>query len=222
MQLTFSCVPPTYGGIAHSLSDARLRRYLGDADGDKHHALRLYVWNGRLCESLYLPVQICEVALRNTIHNAVRSKHGDNWHTRGSFTCTLPDRLREELSNVIRVEVNAYGRNMTVDHLISGLSFGFWLNLMTKKYEGVFWPNAFPICFPRKPPAVTRQEIYDRADRLRILRNRLAHHKPIFDRSPSAEFQNILTLVSWVCDETHWFIKTISNVAQTVNARPTD
>lgn len=220
MQPPFSCTPVTLQRVEGALSEARLGRYLKDTGKDKHFALRLYIWNVRMCESFYLPTQICEVALRNAIHKALRGKHGENWHERGSFLCTLPERLKNELHDVCREERAAYGRAMTIDHIVSGLSFGFWIHLLTKNYEDVFWPTYFEQCFPNKPKAIGRQAIYDRADKFRVHRNRIAHHKPIYDRTPNAEYQNILELISWVCEETHWFVKYVSGVSRCISERP--
>jgi hypothetical protein len=220
MQLAFSCVPETFQAIEGSLSEARLGRYLGDSRNDRQYALRLYVWNASLCEAFYLPSQVAEVAIRNTIHKALFDKHGPDWFDRGSFLCTLPDRLRSELKDVIRQERRQYGAAMNVNHIVSGLSFGFWQHLLTKNYENVFWPNYFPSSFPHKPKKITRQDLWDKVDRLRTFRNRLAHHKPIFDRFPKLENQNLLELLSWVCLETRWFVETTSRVDQAISLKP--
>lgn len=45
------------------MSQARLARYLPAAKGDRFHALRHYVWNARLCEEFYIPLQFSEIAL---------------------------------------------------------------------------------------------------------------------------------------------------------------
>jgi len=120
----------------------------------------------------------------------------------------------------MRKERETYGAATTINHFVSGLTFGFWVHLLTVNYDGVFWPNSFANCFPNRPGNITRQALYDRAEKLRIFRNRLAHHKPIFDRAPKAEYQNLLELVKWDCVETHWFTLQISHVDQTINARP--
>lgn len=220
MQPPFSCTPLTYLQLERSFSAARLGRYLAAANGDRHYALRLYVWNVRLCEAFYLPTQFAEVTIRNAIHGALTAKHGTNWEARGSFLVTLPDRLRRELDDVIRSERAAYGATMTVDHIVSGMSFGFWLHLLTKNYEGVLWPAHFAEFFPNKPAAVTRVDLYKKLDRLRTFRNRLAHHKPIFDRSPKAEYNNLLEVVRWACLDMHWFTTGLTRVDQTLAAKP--
>ncbi len=220
MQPPFSCTATTFSALEGSLAAPRLARYLGESSGDKHLGLRLYVWNGYLCEAFYLPAQTAEVCVRNAIHKVLQEKHGANWYQRGSFLCTLPDRLRRELDDVIRDERGTHGTGMTSDHIVSGLSFGFWVHLLTKPYEGVFWPTRFGLAFPHKPNEVGRMDLYTRLDRLRIFRNRIAHHKPIFDKGPKAEYLNMLDLISWVCPDTRWFIGQISRVDQTIGMKP--
>ena len=51
------------------MSPARLDRFVPAARGDRNHALRLYIWNARLCEKFYLPIQLAEVTMRNAIHH---------------------------------------------------------------------------------------------------------------------------------------------------------
>lgn len=220
MQLTFSCTYQVLENIEKTMSQARLARYVTSAGADKNHALRLYVWNARLCEAFYLPTQMCEVAVRNAIHSALVSHFGDNWFERGAFLCTLPDRLKDELIKGISNEKAVYGAHMTLDHVVSGLSLGFWQQFLTSKFDGVLWPKQFAASFPNKPDHIDRQALYDMVDAFRVHRNRIAHQKPIFDRSPSREYQNILTLIRWICDDTHWFTRSLSQVQQTINLRP--
>lgn len=193
---------------------------MAEAKGDKHYALRLYVWNSHLCEAAYFPTQVCEVAVRNAIHRALLAKFGDDWYQRGGFLCTLPKRLREQLDSVIRDERRAYGAAMNVNHLVSGLSFGFWQNLLTTRYDEVLWPIHLGLACPHIPEGASIGDLHDRVERFRLFRNRIAHHKPIFDRRPKSEHENILALVSWVCPETHWFVQTTAQFLRAISAKP--
>ena len=40
-----------------TLSEARFARYLTDSNGDEIDAINLYLWNARLSQALYLPLQ---------------------------------------------------------------------------------------------------------------------------------------------------------------------
>lgn len=56
------------GGFEQALSLERFGRYLDWAAGDGMRAIELYTLNTRISESLYTPLQMLEVALRNRIH----------------------------------------------------------------------------------------------------------------------------------------------------------
>ena len=84
------------------------------AGGDKHKALRLYVWNARICEAFYLPLQLAEVTIRNRIHAGVILRYGTGWELQGRFLCTLPQRLRSELNEALGKERGVRGAALTI------------------------------------------------------------------------------------------------------------
>lgn len=222
MQHLFSCTPNVLTALERTLSAARLGRYLPAAGGDRHRALRLYIWNVRLCEAFYLPCQIAEVSIRNSISRALASHYKTNqWYVKGGFRCLLPPRLANELNDVIADKQRDHGARMTHDHIIAGLSFGFWSQTLTKNFEhsGV-WPAHIPQAFPHAPSGINRKELYRRVDSIRSFRNRIAHHCAIFDKSPKAMHDEIMEMIGWACPETAWLVTGLSKVSQTINARP--
>lgn len=72
---------PTSGIDADELEEAlsleRFGRYVAWADGDKSRALELYTLKIRLSASLYIPLQVIEIALRNRIHSVLRDAEGE-------------------------------------------------------------------------------------------------------------------------------------------------
>lgn len=222
MQYLFSCTPTVQGALERVLSVARLERYLPAAQGDRHRALRLYIWNARLCEAFYLPCQIAEVTIRNSISQALAAHYRtDDWYSKGGFRCQLPPRLSSALDDVIADKRGDHGAAMTHHHIIAGLSFGFWCHTLTKNFEkaGV-WPNNIFLAFPNAPATTTRNELYGKINSLRLFRNRIAHHGAIFDKSPIAMHNSIMEVIGWSCQDTAWLVKVLSKVSQVVNARP--
>jgi hypothetical protein len=193
---------------------------LGAAAGDKHYALRLYVWNGRLCEAFYLPMQLGEVSIRNTIQKALTAHYGADWYQRGSFTCTLPDRFKDKLSKALSDARAKCGASMAADDVVAELTFGFWVHLTTSPYDQALWPKSYALSFPNKPGKVKREDLWQRLEKLRLFRNRIAHHSPIFDHAPKSEYQNCLTLIEWICHDTKWFTGMVSRIDRVINARP--
>jgi hypothetical protein len=124
MQYPFSPIPTVLSGIELTMSPARLARFTPPS-GDKNHGLRIYVWNARLCEEFYIPLQFTEVAFRNAIHRRLQSVYGTDWHTNPKLIATLPRRHREDLAEVITTEKAKRGASFTVDHVVGGLPFGF-------------------------------------------------------------------------------------------------
>ncbi len=57
--------------LEEALSPERFSRYVTWARGDRTRALGLYALNMRLSESLYTPMQMLEVALRNRIKESI-------------------------------------------------------------------------------------------------------------------------------------------------------
>jgi hypothetical protein len=163
---------------------------------------------------------MAEIAARNAIHKALLRRYGANWDQCGAFLSTLPHRLLANLEEAQRTERHQHGANLNVDHLVSALPFGFWVNLMTQRYGHLIWKSGFRAEFPNIPKKIKLHEMHGCLDRLRRFRNRIAHQNAIFDKRPAAELQNMLEILSWICTETHWFTKELSNVSRVINARP--
>lgn len=77
------------------------------------------------------------------------------------------------------------------DDIISGLTFGFWTNLLSKSYEDAsqeqLWPNLINEIFPNLPDIITcktkaeqREYVEKRIKYIRDFRNRIFHHEPIW------------------------------------------
>jgi hypothetical protein len=222
MQGQFSFVQNTFNQIEQTISPERLARYLPDALGDKQLALRLYLWNARISETFYFPIQTAEVAVRNAIKKPLEKKYGNQWYKEGKFTNLLSDYKKNELSKVIRLETGKRGEAvLTQNHIVAGLSFGFWVGLMASAFKNHIWVNGINQSFPNAKAEDDQKSIFNKLEKMRCFRNQIMHHYAIFDKKPQTEYQNILAISKLICDDTHWLIKRCSNVGQTLNKRPT-
>jgi len=102
------------------MSAARLTRFMDGTNGNKHLAFRRYVWNARLCEEFYLPLQMAEISVRNAIHQTLTRRFGADWPTEPGFVALLPQRYKAELEKVVADERSARRAAYTVDHVVSG------------------------------------------------------------------------------------------------------
>ena len=207
MQSPFSCTPNVYQSLVAALSQPRLDRYLAVANGDRNRALRLYIWNARICEKFYLPLQTAEICVRNILHRTLTAHYGAGWYSNHKFIDVLPDRHKEELRRKVHEEQIGRAAAFTGNHVVAGLTFGFWVQLLAKPFEHLLWRRGMTVTFPHIPAAIGRQIAYQRIDDLRVFRNKIAHHYAIFDRYPLEEYRNAMDIIGWTCPDTHWFIR---------------
>ena len=124
MQTGFSLLPGPLTELEAGISLARLQRFMGP-DGCKHSALRTYLWNSCLCAELYFPLQTAEVCLRNAIAGTLQRRFTANWFDGTTVPNMLTGKYRDHLAEVVSRERHRKGAQFSVDHVISGLSFGF-------------------------------------------------------------------------------------------------
>lgn len=181
-----------------SLSEARFSRYLSAANGDEMAAAKLYAWNGRLSQSLYLPLQTWEIALRNRINEFLCWKYNQNWP---SDTDRAVRQLASPEARKLRAAVNRQEQRREItkastDDIVADLSAGFWVGLLTKSYEIPFsWRNNLIRIFPNDK-ALTREIAAGECNEMLDLRNRIAHHEPIFHLALQGRHNVLMRLLS--------------------------
>ena len=220
MQHNFSCIPATLTAISKTISHPRLGRYLPAAKGDIQYALRLYMWNARLCQEFYIPTQLTEIAFRNALAQGLEKRFGENWHTAAGLVSGLPLRMQNELKRAKTSEFKNHGTNMTSGHIVSAMSLGFWVHLVSANPRQYIWKGNVRLLFPHLPAHIQDADIHTKIDKLRKFRNRIAHHTAVFDRKPVKQYQNIQDIISWICPETFWLMKQSANPAYVLSLRP--
>src|SRR3546814_1821174 len=71
---------------------------------DREKALALYEWNLDLSSALIVPLQVCEVAVRNGIAEAIEHVHGANWPWNNGFIRSLrSEEHTSELQSLMRI-----------------------------------------------------------------------------------------------------------------------
>jgi hypothetical protein len=220
MQLTNPPTPAQFPSILDAFHCDRIDRYLPAAGGGQHDAFRLYLWNCALCEAFYLPLHVAEVACRNTIHKRLLARLGEHWYDNTTFRRILSDRQHYHLEDAIADERAQHGVLMTSHHLVSALMFGFWEHLLTKRFERLLWSRGMTDAFPHLPNALGRQDVLDRVEAIRRWRNRIAHHRAIFDKGPTAKGQEVTQFVWWISEDLVDWLSRASKVGVAVGLRP--
>ena len=207
--------------LERALSPERLATYLAVAGNDQAAALRLYVWNTRISAALYGPLQALEILIRNAFYRELAAVYGATWYdnARVPLTPAAAARVVDAKETLRRAR-----RPLDPGRIVAELSFGFWERLLShgprgpRNYEMALWRPALHRAFPnaRRP----RADIHRPLPGLRDLRNRIAHHEPIFGRDLAADYQTILDVIGWMCADTRAWVIHHSKVPAVLADRP--
>lgn len=183
------------------LSAPRLSTYLGANNGDKQKALLLYNWNLEVSAAFMVPIHILEVVLRNGISDAITAVHGDQWPWTEGFLRTLPNPGNRAVFNP-QLELRACGRRHTsVGKVVADLKFVFWEKMLQHRHQRVLWSRELKGTFPEMPNDKPLEELRERLlldiGNIRELRNRIAHHEPIFTRDLKNDLSKMVAVVGW-------------------------
>jgi len=207
--------PKIIFNLERTLSLDRLRNYRLVAAGNPEMAIRLYLWNVALSQSMYAPLQCFEVALRNAIVEVLENPYGINWYENIQWQQRETD-IIEEAKDYLR----EFGVAVGPSAMIGALNLGFWVGLLDRHYENDLWRPHLRRAFPNAPNPLRRKDVYSIVHRLRKLRNRIAHHEPIFSRQLSDDHELILQFVSWICVDTSGWLRCHSCFEKVWNERP--
>lgn len=170
-----------------SLSLPRFRRYLDAAGADPVLAARLYQWNVLLSQALHVYLHGWEVGLRNRFNAFFIFKYSTlEWAFDSKFRRQLKHDDLRKIEETIRWQVDQSGNAIvTTASVVADLTAGIWVSFLSGRYENPYTMRGNPgdnlyRIFP-KSSRTTRQDFYDRCDRIVKLRNRVAHYEPIFD-----------------------------------------
>jgi len=155
-------------------------------------------------------IQPLEIAFRNTIHNRLRSDLGrDDWYD-------IPGLLKSYEANLVqkaRVNIFKTKKPLIADRVVAELTMGFWVTLLDKKYEKDFWNPHIWKCFPHGPKP-DRRLMHKRLLKIRDLRNRIAHHEPIFRLNLRVESEKVLNVLKTICPISTCWVRSTHSLPQ--------
>lgn len=185
-------------------------------------AMRLYSWNLELAGALIGPISVLEVVVRNSLHTQLADGYGEQWweHQR----LTIMDRERRAINSVLD-SFSARNLSPSANDVVAATSFGLWVGLTdagiarhpTLDYETKFWQPRLRNAFPHRGSA-GRKLVHSKLDRIRQMRNRVAHHEPIFN-TPNLRtvLADIIEVAGYVHPEAAIYIQDSHRVDEVLN-----
>ncbi|HEX6682489.1 MAG TPA: hypothetical protein VF062_06815 [Candidatus Limnocylindrales bacterium] len=208
--------------VKQRLSAERFARYEAIAGG-LAPAVELYEWNMRAAAEFHRLLHGVEVILRNALHEQMSGWH----HGLGLPGMWFDDPLglleakaHDDIA-VARRRIVQQGRVVAPGRLVSELTFGFWRYLLAGRYETQLWTPALRHAFPHLATR-RRADVARPVERLHHLRNRIAHHEPIYPRRLDLDERDALAVVAAICGESRNWLEGIGSVAGVLDARPSN
>ena len=194
-------------------SDARMMRYRKNDSETEQDILNRYLWNIQLSESFYPALSIFEVVLRNRVDEAISSHFGEGWLDENWEYWSHKSPYESRRIREVKLKIKG---KCTRNHLIAELNLGFWIGLFRRQYKPIIWnkPTLFETAFPRfdvkQMDRVT--VVFEKLEKIRILRNRISHHEPIFDIGGGLDtaYQDLEKTIFWLSPKAQEIVKGIS------------
>ena len=202
---------------------ARFAPYLRETHGDVEHARELYLWAAHLAGALFSTIAFVEVGLRNSMDRKLRAwndqqgvDYGEDWALRKGAAPLLYDLVTHKslasaqnfASEQSRLRPKTHPRRLatvTHDDVVSHFMFGTWVYLIKPRVWNQpqqcqqLWQECLSHAFPYADPSdAGRQRLADQLDRVRKLRNRVAHHENLLYVDVRKRLRDMLGILALV------------------------
>jgi Abi-like protein len=175
-QYLFKLTSQETAAILASISRERLTTYLSVCSGERD-ALTLYECNAQLSKHIYDLVGGFEVALRNRVSSSIIDHYQrEDWYRSRIFLMLLAKERRQNIAEV-RKRLKIDKRQERSGRVVAGLTFHFWVSLHENKYRDSIWTPHLHRVWPK---GENLKRVHKDLLKIRDLRNRIAHHEPIF------------------------------------------
>lgn len=165
-------------------------------------AVEVYFWHAEVSAALLQPLGFFEVNLRNFLNLALTSRYSDlrsqraDWPEEWIFmhqnwlwlAGEHMRKLQRVISDVKELPGQKAGFQPKAFHIVPRMKFQFWEDLLDEPYVDRFWKHSYLVAFPNSTvdgsdiKALQQMffELKSACQLIREIRNRVAHHEPIF------------------------------------------
>lgn len=193
---------------AHSRS--RFIKYIDACNGDDRKAFRLYSWNIAVGNAFFALLLSVEVILRNSINDALANYYKvEDWFARDDLN--FDDGAKRKIKDAKKKLGIKENEPFNSNSLIAEITFGYWTDLLSNRYEMTLWRPALRKIF-FNVEKLTREEAYVLLKSQRQLRNRIAHHNIIFDRNLEQDYKDILKVIGWMSPDSEKWVSSVSRI----------
>lgn len=197
----------------------RLAPYLGAVAGDLAKATDLYLWASELAGALHSTIAHVEIGVRNAISRKLSSwnsaqgvPYGPDWALQGMTAPLLYGVIGEKAITFARSRANEEASRrsakhprhrapVTNDDVIAQLMFGSWVKIVAPisgaaDRQKQLWADGLDQAFPGAAAGdAGRKRLGSQLERVRRLRNRVAHHDNLLDVQVDHRLNDVLAIL---------------------------
>lgn len=225
------------------LSVPQFAVYLHAADHDRRAALALYEWNALVATVFHHDLAHVEVDLRNAYDRALcvaapdcgthwvfeparhfppqrhKAANGRYYDANETSRKLIAEAIRNACPQRTagRSDPGEAVRRPSPGKVIAEPSFGFWRYLSVRRQHDSLW---IPHLHKAFRPGTSRNAVDRPISRLHTLRNRVAHHEPLFTIDLAGRHRDLLTLAGLISPELAAYISENSGWPKLMATRP--
>lgn len=194
-----------YNKLKNFLSSSKLKPYL-DIEKDQEKAIKLFVYNLKLSSELYKLIHVFELSTRNIFDIFLSKRYDRNWINRNDLLTGNNGKNNKLIIDISNAKNNCKNKK-NKDDIISNLSLGFWVNLLSSSNNDKIWQSSLRKIFF----GYNRNEIHDIFMNIKDIRNRIAHHETIFNKKIDKTKNNILLILKIYSNDLYrWSLELIN------------
>jgi hypothetical protein len=211
----------------------RFARYLAECSGDREKAIALYEWNLALGQAMMRDIAHFEIALRNAYDRTMRHRwKGQHWLIDPASPVLVPlwarrrghgtDLNKHNRDSISAAIARAGSQPPSPDELVADLTLGFWRHLTDSAHEKTLW---VPYLYHAWPKKTARAAVDHTIGEITQVRNRIAHHEPLFAVSQGsggilALQQDMIGLLHMLLPDLATYVQQSSTVASVFSTKP--
>ena len=193
-----------YNKLEIFLSKEKLKAYI-NITNDKEKALELYRDNLNISAYLYKLIQVFELSTRNIFNIYLSKRYGNDWINKNDILTGNNNKNERLLDNIKHAKRDNKIRDN--NDIISNLSLGFWVNLLSFKNNDKIWKTSIKKLFN----GYSREEIQKIFRNIKEFRNRIAHHETIINKNYSELEQQIFLILKIYSNDLYEWTKNITS-----------
>ncbi|MGC3905396.1 hypothetical protein ACYB2S_12505 [Corynebacterium variabile] len=209
---------PSHLDFSKLVSPDRFSTYLNATDGELIKARRLYVWNAELAGAWWGPISLTEVVIRNSLNRQMAATYGDSWWHADPFPANAHTKGKVDEALYYLDKKNVLSPSS--GDVVGASTFGLWTGLLHRANAQRLWRGNLEHVFSNDPGhSCSRGRAFELVTDVKRLRDKIAHHEPIFSEHHEQMFRSLVLLLRHVDSEVSEYVDAASGLRSVIRAR---